>query len=631
MAKSFSLRAVISAVDKVSGPLKRINQSLGANRKAFADVASATANAAGKVAAPLMVAGGVAAGAFGLGLTGLVSTNAQFEKFQTILETVEGSAEKAKASMGWVSDFAAKTPYELAEVTDSFVKLKAYGIDPQSGALKAAGDAAAAMGKPLEQAVEALADAMTGENERLKEFGITADTTGNQIVYKWVENGKTMAAVANKTSKAQIQAVVTGIWNRRYQGAMDKLSKTMEGMWSNIKDTASRFLVAVGDAGFFDALKGEMQGVLDLLNQWSEDGSIKAVAEEISGALVGAIKGLRENLQAVNWKEVVADVKAFWGGVQTAVTAVGGWGNALLVLAVILNAQTIVAVMEMIGAVARLGFTLGATAVRAVMAAVPMFMSFAAAMAPVIAATWAWTVALLANPLTWIVLGVVAAIAAVIALAAGVAWAVTHWEQFKAAVAGAADALVGAFGKAVDWVGEKLNGLLDGALKVWNDIKGIFSGDGQTELKAPNISFGIIEADKAKKAAQVAAAPAAAGAAAAAPPPVAANTNAANSNTPQPVNQTIGAAAAGSAVPLKGEMVVRFENTPPGTRIDAGATNQPGLTRNMPLLLTGWRSEPVLPARSASARTEWHRHVRRATPHCNPAVSSSSAHLPRGI
>jgi len=65
------------------------------------------------------------------------------------------------------------TPYPT-EVTDAFVKLKAYGIDPQAGALLAAGNAASAMGKGLNQAVEAIADAQTelaeGSNPQAKEL-----------------------------------------------------------------------------------------------------------------------------------------------------------------------------------------------------------------------------------------------------------------------------------------------------------------------------------------------------------------------------------------------------------------------------------------------------------------------------
>jgi phage tail tape-measure protein len=80
----------------------------------------------------LGMVGGVM-GAAGLGLAkNMLDTTAAFEKSLTILKTVEGSAEKAGKSFEWIQDFAQKTPFELQQVTDAFVRLRAYGIDPIS-------------------------------------------------------------------------------------------------------------------------------------------------------------------------------------------------------------------------------------------------------------------------------------------------------------------------------------------------------------------------------------------------------------------------------------------------------------------------------------------------------------------
>ena len=301
MAKA-SYTAVLSVIDRVTAPLKKLERQLRPFKRAMSDIGNASAglqSALTGVIAPL----GAIFGAAGLGSIGaigskVIGTSAEFERFQTVLETLEGSSEKAKASMDWVANFAAKTPYELNGVTDAFVKLKAYGIDPQAGALAAAGDAAAAMGKPLEQAVEAMADAMTGENERLKEFGIKAEVAGNDIVYRWQENGKAMVATAKKNSREQIQATIEGIWNGRYGGAMDKLSGTWDGMWSNLQDTFTKVFKMIGDAGIFDVLKGELKGVLDALAAMEADGSLKAFAQTVSDELVSAFRELKSWVMA---------------------------------------------------------------------------------------------------------------------------------------------------------------------------------------------------------------------------------------------------------------------------------------------------------------------------------------------
>jgi phage tail tape-measure protein len=328
MAANTYLKAVISATDKLSPVLKGINRAMRSTKKAVSEIGNAGAQLrstiAGVVAPRGAVVGLGAAASFG-GLVGkVVQTSAQFEKFQTILETIEGSSEKARASMNWVSDFATKTPYELQEVTDSFVKLKAYGIDPQAGALKAAGDAAAAMGKPLEQAVEALADAMTGENERLKEFGIKSAKVGDKIVYTWNENGKTMAAKVSASNKAMIQSTLQGSRNRRDGGAMDKLAGTWDGMLSNLKDGVARFMLSIGDAGLFGFLKTELGGLLEKLNTMANDGSLKALATTISNELVTAFKELKSWAEPVDWKGVWQDIKDVASGIKTLVESIGG-------------------------------------------------------------------------------------------------------------------------------------------------------------------------------------------------------------------------------------------------------------------------------------------------------------------
>ncbi|WP_299733984.1 tape measure protein [uncultured Endozoicomonas sp.] len=224
-----------------------------------------------------------------------VDTAAEFERFEVILSRLEGSSAKGKQAMDWVSDFAASTPYELNQVTDSFVKLKAYGLDPiQGNLLRTLGDTSAAMGKPLEQAVEAMADAITGENERLKEFGIKARAEGQKIVYEYTANGETMTKVADKSNRAMIQSTLQGIWNDKYGGAMNDLSKTWGGMTSNMSDQWTRFQNMVMSQGAFQELKGEIEGVLGTLNQMNDDGTLNDKAKVISEELVAGLRAAKE-------------------------------------------------------------------------------------------------------------------------------------------------------------------------------------------------------------------------------------------------------------------------------------------------------------------------------------------------
>ncbi|MEW5728222.1 MAG: tape measure protein [Pseudomonadota bacterium] len=619
MATTANLKAIISVVDRVTAPMKGINRALRSPIKAVQDVASATRNLGGSMGGVIGPAAGIAGvlggggAAFGIGK--LLEVGSQFEKFQNILEVVEGSSEKARASMGWVREFAKTTPYQLAEVTDAFVRLKAYGLDPTNGLMKAAGDAASAMGKPLEQAVEAAADAVRGQNERLLELGIVGEKVGDTMVYRWDKNGKAMVTHAQNNSAA-IQKAIIGIWGSKFDGAMEKQSESFEGILSNIADSVTDFFKTVDDQGIFNAAKDELRGIQGLIAGWEADGTLKAVAVAISGALTGALAGLKSTLVSIDWKAAWAGVQRFAGAVMAGIEAIGGWGNALIILAVILNAQTIVAVMQMVGVVGRLAVSLARVAAMMVVQAftlIPAYnLAIASGIGPLgsmriallalgggmmkaVAATWAWTAALLANPVTWIVLGVVALIAAMVGLAAGIAWAVTHWDEFKAKVGEVKDAIMGGFGAALDWAGEKLQAFVGWAMGIWEDIKGIFTGAGPTGGKSwkPDIRFGI--ADKPKMQAAVAAAstnvPAAAVVAANTNIPAPANSNVLADPVPAQSAPSPAIAAAAGRMQLVGQVDVNFQNAPPGMRVSGGQTNQPGLVLNPNV---GYRSMSVV-------------------------------------
>lgn len=220
-------------------------------------------------------------------VSGLVDTAREFESFQTVLKTTEGTQEKAQKAMDWVSDFAVKTPYELAEVTDAFVKLRAYGLDPTSGLMETLGDTASAMGKPMIEAVEAIADAVTGENERLKNFGIKAGTKGNTITYSYTDSkGIQKEIKADKRDRKMIEEKLKQIWNEKYKGASKDQAKTLTGLLSNLSDQWARFQVMIMKSGAFDALKKKIATALTTINKMASNGELQAWADDVAEVLV---------------------------------------------------------------------------------------------------------------------------------------------------------------------------------------------------------------------------------------------------------------------------------------------------------------------------------------------------------
>lgn len=394
-AKEFPLSVVIRAVDRVTAPMrgiqsaiKRFDSRIGATARAVSDrlgipamtaatqrFGTAMGELGAKARSVLGVIAGITAGVVGLGILAgrsLIGTAAQFEKFETVLGTIEGSQEKAAKSMAWVSDFAAKTPYELNEVMESFVKLKAYGIDPTNGTLRVLGDTAAAMGKPVMQAVEAIADAVTGENERLKEFGIRASKSGNKITYEYTKNGKTMKKSAAADNRAMIQATLMAIWNDRYAGAMDKLSGTWGGMTSNLSDQWERFKLMIMKSGPFERLRERLSGFLKRVDEMAESGELQRLAEKIGTWLVDKFDKLWEAGEKIvkNWDDIKARAKPFTNAVEFLVDKFGGLNVAIGVVAAILVVTLVPAIYATATAFYALGVAILTTPVGWIAAAI---------------------------------------------------------------------------------------------------------------------------------------------------------------------------------------------------------------------------------------------------------------------
>lgn len=556
------IKAIQNRIDRLTAPVRRVARAIGDFGRAagidrlasrFQNLGASISNVAGRVSVLAAGLAGVAAIGIGAGVSQFVSVNSSFEKYNAILETVLGSSEKASKAMDWVSAFATKTPYELSEVTDSFVKLTSYGIDPMAGTLEAAGNAAAAMGKTVNDAVEAVADAMTGENERLKEFGITTEKTGNKIKYNWVENGKQMTAYANKNSRKQIEAVIKGIWNRQYSGAMDKLSGTWDGMVSNLSDTWARFVLKIGDAGAFDRLKGIIADVLKWFNRMGDEGKLDAWAKGISEAMSGVMDQFRDFLfgydvladslgatihvpgfleelpkhlkAAGEWMtSVVTGFRDFYAALQPAIDLLGGPGNAALITLGAITFGPLIASLATLGAsllglVAAVSLPVAATigalalfggAVYALIAKWDEFVAYWAGLWKGVAAAFdaSWTSGILAtlsafNPVTHVMVGMNALFAyfsginllaegdrIIASLAAGIAGGAGKlYEAGVAAVQGLLDGIAAKFEELKAYIS---NAIAEIAAMMPEWAQGAIGGIGQS-MAAPGLSTGPTE------------------------------------------------------------------------------------------------------------------------------------------
>lgn len=208
----------------------------------------------------------------------IAETGMEFEKLSASLETVEGNATKAGTAFKKIEKFAAKTPYDLNQVTEAYIKLKSLGLEPSERALTAYGNTAGAMGKPLMQMIEAVADASTGEFERLKEFGIKAHKQGENVSF--VFKGVTTTV---KNNSENIQKYLLKIGEVDFAGGMDRQSKTIGGKISTLKDNFGALAREIWKGGLGQAAHQFVKWLSDVSSKMQP--VIKAWAQNIPHAL----------------------------------------------------------------------------------------------------------------------------------------------------------------------------------------------------------------------------------------------------------------------------------------------------------------------------------------------------------
>lgn len=229
------VRLAIEGQGQVVRGLQEVQAGVGSLRSAFTSIA-----------------GGLSLGA---AVSQLVQVQREMDVLNASMITVTGSSRAAGTEMEWIKRFAAQTPYQLNEVTGAFVKMKALGLDASERALRSYGNTASAMGKDLNQFIEAVADAATGEFERLKEFGIKAKKEGDSVALTF--QGVTTRV---RNNAADITAYLQAIGNNQFAGAMERRVSTLDGAISNLADSWDELARTVNEAGVGNLIETSVRG-----------------------------------------------------------------------------------------------------------------------------------------------------------------------------------------------------------------------------------------------------------------------------------------------------------------------------------------------------------------------------------
>ena len=227
----------VNQVSNLSGTFGKLRQSLtGSN-----GIGSAIAGAFGGLAVGAI--GSISSAISSLG-SKIVDSTAKFQKFEAVLTNTLGSNSKAKKALDDIVSFAATTPFQVDELTESFIKFANRGIILTTKEMTKLGDIASSQGKSFNELTEAVLDAQTGEFERLKEFGIRASKEGNSVSLSFKGITK---EVANNEDAIKNAILAYGDLEG-VAGGMEAISKTLGGQLSNLSDNVDLLFKNLGEA-----------------------------------------------------------------------------------------------------------------------------------------------------------------------------------------------------------------------------------------------------------------------------------------------------------------------------------------------------------------------------------------------
>lgn len=237
------------------------------------------------------------------------------EGYRSTLNVVLKDQQKAAKMMAWAVEFANKTPFETDSVVEATVRLQSYGIEAQK-VMTQIGDMAGVMNKDLMQAVEAVADAQTGELERLKEFGITKA----MITAKGAELYKNQTIVNNKgqiVDQQKFNDALFALMEDRFKGGMEIQAKSYKGLMSTISGVWKTGLAQMAgisgtgeiiEGSAFDSAKEGLNWIANKMQDMSKSGTFEKIGKKIGTVVQTGIKYGKKVIDvAKKIKDSVAD------------------------------------------------------------------------------------------------------------------------------------------------------------------------------------------------------------------------------------------------------------------------------------------------------------------------------------
>ena len=276
------------------------------------------------------------------GLVGsIIKVNAEMERLQYQMQGMSVSAEpikEAAASVEWLRKKATEAPFSLNQMANSFVKMKATGIDPMQKGMQSVMDGIAAFGGTDEHLhrvtlgiVQMSGKSVIQMEEMRQQLGESMPDAMRLMARSM---GVSVAEMTKAISTGRVEAgaALDAFYNeleRTYGGEAQRMMETFSGQVAQLKANLQILATGEGLKDFFE----EQKSALQELNQFLQSDRAKAFAKALGEGLTSAVKNLRVVIETLyDFRSeliTVGKVIAAGIGLRILTTTVTGFGTAL--------------------------------------------------------------------------------------------------------------------------------------------------------------------------------------------------------------------------------------------------------------------------------------------------------------
>lgn len=277
LSNAKTLEVILKLTDQLTGDLKKAKEqivSMEGQLKSTSNAGDGLSNSLKKVAAVAGIAF-LAKQVYDVGKS-IIQTTSNFEQWNIAFSVMLGSSGKAKTLMEDIKKFAATTPFELPQVVEGSKRLLAYNVAAADiiPTFTTLGNIAAGVGtEKLPQLITAFGQVSAKGKlmgQELLQFTEAGVNLGGELEKAFGVSRSSLEKMitAGKVGFEDVRKALFNLGGEtgKFGGLMDAQSKTIGGIWSNIKDTITQAFLAIGQS----ALPQIRETVTIMLNKLSE-------------------------------------------------------------------------------------------------------------------------------------------------------------------------------------------------------------------------------------------------------------------------------------------------------------------------------------------------------------------------